>query len=128
LYWNRLSAWLNNDELAASGLAAFANGVRNDDSAIKMLQPPSGLASALVTMVKPSTSKQTQHVCVCLMRNLCIPEANVPLVGQPVLDAVVIKPFDSSNDHLPMQEVQCQAYTLHIIRGLSRDPALAAHF
>ncbi|GMK54027.1 hypothetical protein CspeluHIS016_0106130 [Cutaneotrichosporon spelunceum] len=119
---NKVTAWLDDPRMLDVGLAALANGARDDTKSHALLAPPSDLPKRLVNLLKSSPTATVQHALVGLIRNLTVNPANRPLLGEGVVDGVLsLDPFQPARD--PLDRLQLDA--MIALSNLSTDPALA---
>ncbi|BEJ12239.1 hypothetical protein CspHIS471_0206990 [Cutaneotrichosporon sp. HIS471] len=120
--WNKVTAWLDDPRMLDVGLAALANGARDDTKSNALLAPPSDLPKRLVSLLTSSPTPPVQHSLVGLIRNLTVNPANRPLLGAPVVDGILaLDPFQPARDRLD----RLQRDAIIALSNLSNDAVLA---
>lgn len=120
--WHKVTAWLDNPRMLHVGLAALANGSRDDTKSHALLAAPSDLPKRLAALLASSPTPAVQNSLVGLIRNLTVNPANRPLLGATVVDGILaLDPFQPARDSLD----RLQRDTMIALRNFSSDPALA---
>lgn len=121
--WDKVTDWLNTPGMLDIGLAALANGARDDAKSHALLSPPSELPARLASLLNSTSSPAVQHALVGLIRNLTVNPANRPLLGAPIVDGILaLEPWSPAHDRL--DRVQCDA--MIALSNLATDGELAA--
>ncbi|BEI97113.1 hypothetical protein CcaverHIS631_0207020 [Cutaneotrichosporon cavernicola] len=120
--WNKVTVWLDDPRMLDVGLAALANGARDDTKSNALLAPPSDLPKRLVSLLTSSPTPPVQHSLVGLIRNLTVNPANRHLLGAPVVDGIMaLDPFQPARDRLD----RLQRDAIIALSNLSTDAVLA---
>lgn len=121
--WDKVTEWLNTPGMLDIGLAALANGARDDAKSHALLVSPSKLPERLASLLNSSPRPAVQHALVGLIRNLTVNKANRALLGTKVVDGILsLDPWQPARDSLD----RLQRDAMIALSNLSTNPALSA--